>query len=90
MLVGGKGARLHGLGGSGSLIWDRVMKREIGIQDMLLPGASWTNAIRQPFCVLLNREREKRREEPVKPDDMFGSIEEEMANLLGRPAGKPS
>lgn len=63
----------HGSGGSGSLIWDRVLKREIGIQDMLLPGASWTNAIRQPFCVLLNREREKRREEPVKPDDMFGN-----------------
>lgn len=25
-----------------------------------------------------------------KPDDMFGSLEEEMANLLGRPAGKPT
>jgi hypothetical protein len=29
-------------------------------------------------------------EKPAKPDDVFGSIEEEMANLLGRPAGKPS
>lgn len=26
----------------------------------------------------------------AKPDDVFGSLEEEMANLLGRPAGKPS
>jgi hypothetical protein len=26
----------------------------------------------------------------AKPDDMFGSIEEEMANLLGRPSGKPT
>ena len=26
----------------------------------------------------------------AKTDDVFGSIEEEMANLLGRPAGKPS
>jgi hypothetical protein len=25
-----------------------------------------------------------------QPDNVFGSIEEEMANLLGRPAGKPS
>jgi hypothetical protein len=25
-----------------------------------------------------------------KPENIFGSIEEEMANLLGRPAGKPS
>jgi hypothetical protein len=30
-------------------------------------------AIRQPFCVLLDREREKRRGEPVKRDDMFGN-----------------
>lgn len=29
-------------------------------------------------------------EKSDKPDDMFGSLEEEMANLLGRPAGKPS
>jgi flagellar biogenesis protein FliO len=29
-------------------------------------------------------------EKPAKSGDMFGSIEEEMANLLGRPAGKPS
>ncbi|MET0221301.1 MAG: flagellar biosynthetic protein FliO [Tardiphaga sp.] len=27
---------------------------------------------------------------PDKADNVFGSIEEEMANLLGRPAGKPS
>lgn len=29
-------------------------------------------------------------EKSDKPDDVFGSLEEEMANLLGRPAGKPS
>jgi hypothetical protein len=29
-------------------------------------------------------------EKPAAPDNVFGSIEEEMANLLGRPAGKPS
>ena len=66
----------HGSSGSGSLICDRVLTREVSIHDMLLPGASWTAAIRQPFCVLLNREREKRREEPVKPDDMFGNCPE--------------
>ena len=27
---------------------------------------------------------------PAKTDDVFGSIEEEMASLLGRPSGKPS
>jgi hypothetical protein len=29
-------------------------------------------------------------DKPAKSDDVFGSIEEEMANLLGRPTGKPS
>lgn len=29
-------------------------------------------------------------DKPDKPDDALGSLEEEMANLLGRPAGKPS
>jgi len=29
-------------------------------------------------------------EKSDKPDDVFGSLEEEMASLLGRPAGKPS
>ena len=62
----------HGSSGSGSLLWERQLKREVSIQDLLQPGQSWTGAIRQPFCTLLNREREKRRGEPVKPDDMFG------------------
>jgi flagellar biogenesis protein FliO len=32
----------------------------------------------------------KAEEKPAKPDNIFGSIEEEMASLLGRPSGKPS
>lgn len=32
----------------------------------------------------------KADEKPAKPDNIFGSIEEEMASLLGRPSGKPS
>lgn len=66
----------HGSSGSGSLLWDRHLAREVSIQDLLQPGQGWTGAIRQPFCVLLNREREKRRQEPVKPDDMFGNCPE--------------
>jgi Deacetylase PdaC len=74
----------HGSSGSGSLLWDRQLSREIALQDLLQPGQSWTGAIRQPFCVLLNREREKRREEPVEPDDLFGNCPElkELTVLL--------
>ena len=66
----------HGSTGSGSILWDRRSAREVSIQYLLQQGQSWTGAIRQPFCVLLNRDREKRREEPVKPDDLFGNCPE--------------
>ena len=62
----------HGSTGSGAILWDKVLDREVSIQDLLQPETSWTDAIRQPFCILLNRERENRRGEPVRPDDLFG------------------
>jgi hypothetical protein len=62
----------HGSSGSGSLLWDKKQAREVSVSDLLRPDTNWTGAIRQPFCTLLDREREKRREEPVKPDDLFG------------------
>jgi hypothetical protein len=40
--------------------------------------------------VTIEPEKKPADQKPAKPDDVFGSIEEEMANLLGRPSGKPS
>jgi hypothetical protein len=62
----------HGSTGSGSLIWDRQAAKEVSIPDLLIAGQSWTGAITQAFCVLLNREREKRRGAPVEPGSTFG------------------
>jgi hypothetical protein len=62
----------HGSTGSGSLLWDRQVGNEVSIPDLLSPGQSWTGAITQAFCVLLNREREKRRGAPVEPGSTFG------------------
>lgn len=62
----------HGSSGSGAILWDKVLDREIAVSDLVRAGTSWTGAIRQPFCVLLDREREKRRGEPVRKDDLFG------------------
>ena len=62
----------HGSTGSGAVLWDRKLARELAVSDVLQPGTSWTGAIRQPFCTLLDREREDRRGEPVKADDLFG------------------
>lgn len=74
----------HGLSGSGSLLWDYVLTREIAIPQLVQPGQSWTGAIRQPFCILLDRERERRREAPVNRDDLFGNCPgyEEVTVLL--------
>lgn len=66
----------HGYTGSKAILWDRELAREISLKDLLGAGQSWTAAIRRPFCVLLDREREKRREEPVNRDDLFGDCPE--------------
>ena len=74
----------HGSTGSGAILWDRKLAKEVALQDLLQAGTSWAAAIRQPFCVLLDREREKRRSEPVKSDDMFGNCPgtKEVTTLL--------
>lgn len=48
-----------------SLLWDRRASRETTIGALLQDGKSWDGAIRQPFCVLLDRERARRRQQPV-------------------------
>jgi hypothetical protein len=62
----------HGTGYTDALLWDRAQAKELKIGQLLLPNMSWTGAIRQPFCTLLDRQREKKRGEPVRKDDMFG------------------
>jgi hypothetical protein len=63
----------HGNGRTFALLWDRALNREIAIQSLLRDGTSWNGAIHQPFCVLLDRERAERREEPIKKGDFFGN-----------------
>jgi hypothetical protein len=74
----------HGSSGSGAVLWDRNAAHQVSIPDLVQPGQSWTGAVRQPFCVLLDREREKRRGEPVRKDDMFGECPkyEELTALI--------
>jgi hypothetical protein len=56
----------HGNRGTTALLWDRQLGREIDRNTLLQRPGWWDGAIRQPFCTLLDRERSKRREEPVK------------------------
>ncbi|WP_426267493.1 hypothetical protein [Sphingomonas sp. LHG3443-2] len=52
-----------------ALLWDRRANREITTAALLQSGKSWDGAIRHPFCVLLDRERAKRRQGPVNGDN---------------------
>ena len=55
----------HPNSGSMALLWDRKLSRELNIPALLRPGRSWAGAIRGPFCILLDRERAKFREEKI-------------------------
>ena len=61
----------HGNGSITALLWDRTGNTRIELQQLLTAGQSWTSAIRQPFCVLLDRERVKRRRAPLEKGGMF-------------------
>lgn len=63
----------HGNGSTAAFLWDRARNARIDLQQLLIVGQSWTGAIRQPFCVLLDRERVKRRGGPLEAGGMFSA-----------------
>lgn len=66
----------HGNSGTTALLWDRLLGREVTIPQLTVSPNGWTGAIRQPFCILLDRERAQRRNEPVQRSEMFGNCPE--------------
>lgn len=62
----------HGNTNTKPLLWDRASGREVTVDSLLQRSGWWDGAIRQPFCTLLDRERAKRRQEPVDRSAMFG------------------
>lgn len=61
----------HGNQATLPLLWDRRRGRDIGISTLLRAGQSWDGAIHRPFCILLDRERAKRRGGPVTAGGFF-------------------
>jgi hypothetical protein len=45
-----------------ALLWDRILKREIKVDEQFLRGGSFAALTRQPYCKALAREQSKRRE----------------------------
>jgi hypothetical protein len=63
----------HPVSGTTSLLWGRRLGREVTLDALLQRSGWWNGAVRQPFCVLLDRERTERRQAPVKRSDLFGN-----------------
>jgi len=59
--------------GYDALLWDKSAGQKRKAQDLFVSKAALSGAIRASFCALLDKERAKRREEPVVRSDSWGS-----------------
>lgn len=58
----------HGMTNFDTLLWDRRAEKIRKPRDLFTSTDALRNAIRDPFCDALDKEREKRRGEPVQRD----------------------
>lgn len=61
----------HGNYGVSGLMWDRQAAREIKVADLFTAPANMDRLLTQPWCDALNRERERKRGEPVGGSGLF-------------------
>lgn len=82
----------HGMTYFDALLWDREHNMARTAADLFISKAALSTAIREPFCAALDREREKRRGEPVnrQSGDSFDECIDpaEHAVILGSSNGK--
>ena len=69
--VGSYTGGAHGNYGTGGLLWDRQAATEIKVADLFAASANRDRLVTQRWCDALNKEREKKRGEPVTGNDMF-------------------
>ncbi|AKH42409.1 hypothetical protein FHS61_000179 [Altererythrobacter atlanticus] len=82
----------HGNYGFDSLVWDKQEKRAFDAAEMFESAAALDAALKETLCDALNREREKRRGEPV-PENGDGLFDqcislEETTILVGSRGGR--
>lgn len=74
-----------------TILWDKTAGQRRGVADLFTSKAALSQAIRQPFCAELNRQRAKKRGEPVpaNSDSEFDACIDPVAEtvILGS-AGK--
>jgi hypothetical protein len=61
----------HGNAGVSALMWDRAAARQIQFAEMFTARANMDRLLTQRWCDALNKEREKKRGEPVGGGGMF-------------------
>jgi hypothetical protein len=75
-----------------SMIWNKETERAIDGVDLFTSPAALEEALGDKFCQALNKEREKRREQPIAPDsdDPFDQCPgvEELEVLVGSSNGR--
>jgi hypothetical protein len=54
-----------------TILWDKAAGQRRGAIDLFASKQALSAAIGKDFCAALDREREKKREAPLKPGDMF-------------------
>lgn len=59
----------HGMTVFEPLLWDKQAGRTVAVGDLFTSGQALETALRSRFCAALDRERSRRRGEPVKHDD---------------------
>jgi hypothetical protein len=82
----------HGMTYFDSLLWDREHDTAREVSDLFASKAALSAAIREPFCAAIDKEREKRRGEPVNRNsgDQFDECVDpaEHAVILGSSNGR--
>jgi hypothetical protein len=61
----------HGMYGMQGFVWDKANKRGFDSAELFVSPAVLDDAMGGSVCAALNKEREKRRGEPVDPKDEF-------------------
>lgn len=69
--VGSYEGGAHGNAGFGALLWDRAKVREINFADLFAAPDNMDRLLTQRWCDALNKEREKKRGEPVGSGGLF-------------------
>ena len=66
----------HGNAGASALLWDRAAARQIQFAEIFTARANMDRLLTQRWCDALNKEREKKRGEPVGGGGMFDECPE--------------